>query len=393
MLAARARELSLCVYCPKLCRSECPVSNAEPRESLTPWGKMSAMYFVADQHVQADPSFTNLAWACTGCEACKNSCDHKNPVADTLGLARAAIFAAGKAPPAAARVAKLYAERKAELGQRVAQAKARHGLADNASVGIVAGCTYLRRLPDVADDVIAAANLLAGPATLTSSCCGGALAMAGDAEGQRRELECLANEARGMRLLVVGDPGCAYAIKKGAATHGIAFEPRIVTLVELAATHVTRLSPFTADGAPRDTPLFGPQRGVPPHPTVSSARDASLWGPPMFHDPCHLGRGLGLVSEPRAILTRLYGAPPREMHKNREHTACSGGGGLLPLTMPEVSQEIAKGRSQEAEGQLLVTACAQSLRAFRKAGARVEDLATLIARGLGKSHHAAKLAV
>lgn len=362
-MAERARELSLCVYCPKLCRSECPVSNAEPRESLTPWGKMSAMYFVADEHVEPDPSFTNLAWACTGCEACKNSCDHKNPVADTLDLARAAIFAAGKAPAAAVRVARLFAERKAELGQRVAQAKARHGLPDTAAVAIVAGCTYLRRLPEIADDVIAAANELAGPATLVSSCCGGALAMAGDMEGQRQELTALADETRGMRLLVVGDPGCAYAIKKGAATHGIAFDPRIVTLVELASTNVTRLSPLTAD----------------------SAQD----GPPVFHDPCHLGRGLGLTSEPRAILTRLFGAPPREMPKNREHTACSGGGGLLPLTMPAVSHDIAKGRAQEAEGQLLVTACAQSLRSFRKAGARAEDLATLIARGLGKSRHAA----
>ncbi len=368
LLGERARELSLCVYCPKLCRSECPVSNAEPRESLTPWGKMSAMYFVADEHVPPDPSFTNLAWACTGCEACKNSCDHKNPVADTLGVARAAIFAAGKAPAAAVRVARLFAERKAELGQRVAQAKARHGLPDagaQVAVGIVAGCTYLRRLPEIADDVIVAANELAGPATLMSSCCGGALAMAGDAEGQRQELVELAKETRGMRLLVVGDPGCAYAIKKGAAAHGIAFEPRIVTLVELASTNVNRLSRLTSDVA--GDPLL----------------------PPVFHDPCHLGRGLGLTSEPRAILTRLYGAPPREMHENREHTACSGGGGLLPLTMPEVSQEIAKGRSREADGQLLVTACAQSLRSFRKAGAHAEDLATLIARGLRKSHHTA----
>lgn len=359
LMAERSRELALCVYCPKLCRSECPVSNAEPRESLTPWGKMSAMYFVADEHVEPDPSFTNLAWACTGCQACKNSCDHKNPVADTLGLARAAIFAAGKAPPAAVRVAKLFHERKAEMGQRVAQAKARHGLPDSASVGIVAGCTYLRRLPEIADDVIASATELAGPATLMASCCGGALAMAGDAEGQRRELESLAEETRGMKLLVVGDPGCAYAMKKGAAAHGITIEPRIVTLVELASTHVTRLSRLTTD------------TGYEP--------------PPVFHDPCHLGRGLGLTSEPRAILTRLFGAPPKEMHENREHTACSGGGGLLPLTMPDVSRDIARGRAAGAGGDLLVTACAQSLRSFRKAGARAEDLATLIARGLGKA--------
>ena len=358
LLAERARELSLCVYCPKLCRSECPVSNAEPRESLTPWGKMSSMYFVADEHVEPSSSFTDLAWACTGCEACKNACDHKNPVADTLGLARAAIFAAGKAPAAAVRVASSFAARKAELGQRVAQAKARHGLPDTASVGIVAGCTYMRRLPEVADDVIASTARLLGGATLVSSCCGGALGMAGDREGQRQELESLASETRGMSLLVVGDRGCAYAIKKGADALGVTIQPRMVTLVELAAEHLMKLARLPGE-------------------------------PPVFHDPCHLGRGLGLVSEPRAILTRLFGGPPREMAKNREHTACSGGGGLLPLTMPEVSQEIAKSRAAEAQGHMLVTACAQSLRSFRKSGAQAEDLATLIARGLGVSGHAA----
>jgi len=320
---------------------------------------MSAVYFVADEHVVADASFTNLPWACTGCEACKNSCDHKNPVAETLGVARAALFAAGKAPPAAVRTAKLFAERKTEVLQRVAQAKARHGLPDTASIGIVAGCTYLRRLPEIADDVISSVRELAGPATLMSSCCGSALGMSGDAEGQRQELEALASETRGMKLLVVGDPGCAYAIKKGAATHAIAFDPKIITLVELASTHVTRLSRMQGEA------------------------------PPVFHDPCHLGRGLGLTAEPRAILTRLFGAPPREMNKNREHTACSGGGGLLPLTMPQVSHDIAVHRAEEAAGQLLVTACAQSLRSFRKAGARAEDLATLIARGLRKSQTAA----
>jgi Fe-S oxidoreductase len=313
---------------------------------------MSSMYFVADEHVEKDASFTNLAWACTGCEACKNSCDHKNPVADTLGAARAALFAEGKAPPAAVRVAQLFAARKAELGQRVAQAKARHGLPDTARIGILAGCTYMRRLPEVADHVIASAARLVGTATLVGSCCGSALGMAGDREGQRHELTELAQETRGMRLLVVGDPGCAYAIKKGIEAHGIALDPRVITLVELAAEHVIELTRI-----PGETPVF--------------------------HDPCHLGRGLGLTSEPRAILTRLFGEAPYEMVKNREHGSCSGGGGLLPLIMPEIAGTIARDRAAEAGGRLLVTACAQSLRSFRKAGARAEDLATLVARGLG----------
>ena len=46
-LGARKDTLEKCVFCPKLCRSACPVSNAEPRETLTPWGKMSTAYFAA----------------------------------------------------------------------------------------------------------------------------------------------------------------------------------------------------------------------------------------------------------------------------------------------------------------------------------------------------------
>ena len=38
VLSSRERELELCAYCPKLCRAACPVSNAEPKETLIPWG-------------------------------------------------------------------------------------------------------------------------------------------------------------------------------------------------------------------------------------------------------------------------------------------------------------------------------------------------------------------
>ena len=41
VLEPRRDALEKCVFCPKLCRSACPVSNAEPRETITPWGKMS----------------------------------------------------------------------------------------------------------------------------------------------------------------------------------------------------------------------------------------------------------------------------------------------------------------------------------------------------------------
>src|SRR5438552_11655851 len=89
-LEARKAILEKCVFCPKLCRSACPVSNAEPRETITPWGKMSSAWYVASEAVAAEPAHAAPAWACTGCFACRESCDHKNDVAGTLLDARAA---------------------------------------------------------------------------------------------------------------------------------------------------------------------------------------------------------------------------------------------------------------------------------------------------------------
>src|SRR5690349_1766618 len=66
-LEARRSELEKCVFCPKLCRSACPVSNAEPRETITPWGKMSLAWMCAHGDVPVDDSHASPAWACTGC--------------------------------------------------------------------------------------------------------------------------------------------------------------------------------------------------------------------------------------------------------------------------------------------------------------------------------------
>src|SRR5579872_2051494 len=90
-LEERRGELETCVFCPKLCRSACPVSNAEPRETITPWGKMSMAYFVAQGDVATTEAFAQPAWACTGCFACRESCDHRNDVSGTLQAVRAGL--------------------------------------------------------------------------------------------------------------------------------------------------------------------------------------------------------------------------------------------------------------------------------------------------------------
>ena len=131
----------------------------------------------------------------------------------------------------------------------------------------------------------------------------------------------------------------------------------VALLVELAADDPGKLAPL-----PRSTDTF------------------------RYHDPCQLGRGLGVYEAPRRVLTRVLGRAPEEFPANGKSASCSGAGGLLPVTMPDASRRIASTRQAEhqaAGGGDIVTACASSLVAMRKAGpATVSDLVSFIARAV-----------
>jgi Fe-S oxidoreductase len=350
-------KLELCVYCPKLCRAACPVSNAEPREALIPWGKMSTAYFVARGDVPLTPTAAASAYACTGCRGCSQRCDHHNPVADTLGRAREDYFASGQAPPAAQRVARGFG-RHGVRTRKAADALAARRPAETSPAGppLLVGCAYSRALPAVADDIVRVAAHVAGqPVRPVRACCGLPLLHAGDAPGFERAARALLDEIGDAPELFVADPGCAAALRHEYARVGLAPRARITPLVEGARAKLTSWQPI--EGAP----------------------------PLRYHESCQLSRGLGLRDEPRALLTRLTGRAPDELEEHARHGGCSGAGGLLPTTMPVVASAIARARIEEHEaagGGALVTGCAKSLLAFRRTGVDVDDLYTWLARGL-----------
>ncbi|HEX4516752.1 MAG TPA: (Fe-S)-binding protein [Polyangiaceae bacterium] len=320
MLEGRRHNYETCVYCPKLCRSACPVSNAEPRETLIPWGKMSTAYFAARGDVPLEESFAAPAWACTGCHACRESCDHKNDVAGSLMDARDAFVTNGLGPAASKRVLDRFASPSATGG------------------ALLVGCLYDRKLPDVARAAASAAKKLFGDVSIERACCGLPLRLAGD----KKRFEEHARKFAGREMIAV-DPGCAMTLRAAGA--------RVTMLVERAAERVTSLREGPHDERPREM---------------------------RWHDPCQLGRGLGLYDAPRVVLTRVLGRAPLEFPMRRERAECSGGGGLLPLTMPDNSRAIADKRIADSGGAPIVTACASSVLRFRSAGASVTDIVTLI---------------
>lgn len=349
LLAEREKALETCGYCPKLCRGACPVSNVEPRESLTPWGKMTMAWLAHRGDVPFDLEHGQVAWACTGCRRCQHWCEHKNPVFDTLLAARADADVQHATPEAVRRVAAGQARRALLTRQQVDQLRKQIGLPTRSDQALLVGCGYWLEFPEVAREVVLAVRKLVGDFALIDECCGAVLAYAGDGLGQSVATARMKKKLAGVERVIVHDPGCAMHLS------GYPVE----TLVALADRERTGLE------------------NLPPRSGAQPLR---------WHDPCQLGRGLGLWEEPRRVLKVLVGREPEEFRSNREEALCSGAGALVPVSNPEASRLMAERRIREHEssgGGTIVTACASSLRRFRRSGAQAVDIASLIFQGVG----------
>jgi len=78
-----------------------------------------------------------------------------------------------------------------------------------------------------------------------------------------------------------------------------------------------------------------------------------------FHDPCHLGRQMGVFEEPREIIENL-GYEISEMELSRNESFCCGGGGGVKSNEPELANKIAKDRIEQAKktgAKILCTNC------------------------------------
>lgn len=360
-LEGRKATLEKCVFCPKLCRTSCPVSNVEERETLTPWGKMSMAYFVANESVALADSFASPAWACTGCFGCREHCDHKNDVTGTLFDTRSALVAEGVAPQAAKDVIAKHDEKSSVLGKAARELSVMPEVDPNAKTAVLLGCAYSRGASSTARDAIrATASIAGGKVALVGQCCGAPLLYAGHTErflAHGRALAASLKE-KGHERLVVIDAGCASAIRVHHANAGVGMQIPVEHFTEHAARELGRMT------------------------KVEGLDD----GPVRWHDPCQLGRGLGVYDAPRALLARALGRAPDEFDRRREDARCSGAGGLLPLTMPETSKSVARRRVVEhvnAGGGTIVTGCASSRASFEKQGTKSIDLVTVVARALG----------
>lgn len=195
------------------------------------------------------------------------------------------------------------------------------------------------------------------------SCCGGPALRLGDEELYL----CLAREniegVGASKELVVSCPGCLKAWRE--------YPERFPEFT----TPVRHISEVLAEAV--ESGKLKPRSPVPRIVT--------------YHDPCHLGRALGIFDEPRRVLAAIEGLELVEMERSREYSACCGAGGGVKTAFGDLALEIGRRRIEMAEAtgaDSIVTCCPWCERnlaeAAASAGSDIEvlDLVTLVLGGV-----------
>ena len=80
----------------------------------------------------------------------------------------------------------------------------------------------------------------------------------------------------------------------------------------------------------------------------------------IYHDPCYLSRGVGVMEEPRAVLRAIPGAELLEFERNRLDSRCCGAGGAARKVFHENATAMGRLTIDEAvakKADKLVLSC------------------------------------
>jgi Fe-S oxidoreductase len=354
--------LSYCTYCPKLCRHTCPVSNVEARETVIPQAKMATMrrLRLLDDAGRAAPEVrdeTEALYACTGCGACGEFCNHHIAVGPSLMRGREEAEREGRGHPALADIIPRFEAHTAAAAAHVREHVPARRRPAEAQVAFLPGCED----PGIASTLLALCDRLGAEyvavADVPRACGGYPLWAAGQHDAFRLYAERFAEDVRGFARLVVHCPSCAWLMKTEYARFGVPLAPKIEHTTELLETFAERLP-------------------------VKQKR-----GRAHYHDPCYLGRHQGLYDPPRRLAARAVDEL-HEFSRARAEAECSGGGGLLPVTMPSTAEAIAERRLEEVREapapldkkskRTVVTACPTCVRQLRRDDVETVDLVALL---------------
>jgi len=352
----------------------CPLHARDKCFTFSAGGLLFLSRAILNGQIDYNQSVADLAFSCPVCRACDSKCvivrciNPEMALSDIIRLLRYELVKRGMIPEGP--IKKMYAEVKKNgdlmgSGHRRALSIPAHTGNAKADTLFVAECVHNEAMARSLDAALKLLGKMKKPVALFSDhgCCGSTLYDFGFWD----ELPALVQrkwkkiESFGKKKLLFVDPHCQefmtnkYEKILDGSDGFNGFEGQHISEVLLDALR---------KGALKSKKM----KKV----TVS------------FHDPCFLGRGLGIYEPPRQVLNTLTGVQLIEMKRNREQSFCCGARSADSY-FHDFSEGTAKERVAEfleTKAELLITACPHCKEIFGKVlgkeADRVRDLTVFV---------------
>lgn len=353
---ANDRELQLCLYCPNLCLSRCPASLASGNITYSAWGKIAAAWRVRKRQVPQDTQHVAPTWWCLDCLACRQPCDHMRNVPADLAAMRVE-FAQRTTQPVPPGEPPYDMEEAWRLLRRVAPS---WRVVDECQALFVPGRELLtEENVDIIEAVFKVLERIGDQVVGVNrdsvlECGHHPYAHAHLSLARTEALRANSRFGRYSRV-ILGSPHCASFIRLQWPEVQLDRTRQAVTLLE-----------FIGRGVDLASPGFYKKKVA-------------------CHDPCHLGRHLGIYGVSRDLIKWATNVKPVELPYNRDRALCCGGGYPLSTVSPDTSSRCAGmviEQFRQVEADVLVTscgACRKQLRAAAGADDKVLHLAQVLA--------------
>ena len=339
----------------------CPSGEYYGYQAFYAPGKMEIFRAILEGEI-TEPSegLLKSVYACTVCGACYEKCKQITSVElgapELFEAMRREMASKGWILDVHKAIADKIEETRNAYGEKYEYKVNAETTAGNADVLYYIGCTARYRVPEIADAMLGIFDKLGLKYQVMGEewCCGSVLFRTGQVEAAKELVAHNVEEIRksGAKTVVFTCPGCLKTFEKDYPDMG----------VELL--HSTQF--LTRQG------------------NMNLKKEGLKAA---YHDPCHLGRDLGIYEEPRAVLSEV--ADIKEMKREREQAWCCGSGGGVKSAFDDFALWSAAERLKEAKeagAEALVSACPFCKRNLKEAAEKEElevyDVVELVNRCL-----------
>ncbi len=372
-------EILACIQC-GFCRAGCPTFAESTLESLNAKGRITLAYNMLLGDLEPSAELAKRLYQCMLCLNCKSVCPAQVNVSDIIRSARERLVEKGYLPDSfkpvlaamidAANPLLAPPEKRAD-SYPPEYKKAVPGKTDVlVHLGCVASFQDVRIIPAFMK-ILDYAGVNYGAMGEEESCCGYLAYLVGDTATFRKAIDMYKERIAkyGPKELITSCAGCLKTFRDLFPKYGGGNGYRALHALELIETLIKEGKlKFKVDAEPLKV---------------------------VYHDPCDIGRHMGIYEPPRNVIKALPGVELLEFAQNRALAKCCGGGGGMKGFDNEMAGDIGYKRllaAVDLGADAIVSACPSCKGTFNQAAAkarrekkgkiRVLDITELVAQRL-----------